>query len=276
MPFVYDVYASAIVVDTGANAIRMEENGTAFTCTLTAGTYYLALAGSAGGADNFCAHLKARLEASSPGGATYTVTYRVIANPDSSSLTGQITIANTAGDTQVLGSSGITTFDVAQLGFVAGADSAQSSSLVSTRSPSATWLSSMPAPVVDPGGLSASVSQHRTQGGATHTFVNADPVEVRETEVQFEVAARTWYRTANGLATSDPNKSFERFWRRIIDGRTVRLYQAELSGTTAEAIVSTEIVGDFVLVDPLTEWRPARDSDVPTYAWRLGWREYVA
>lgn len=270
----YYVLARELVLTSANNQFIVSEDGGAdVTITLTAGSYYLYGDGTESG--DLCEEIAAQLNAHASLSNTYTCSYTASIDNSAFALTGSVTITTNGTSINVKGStySGTATFDMYWIGFSRNTNSGLTS-VSGVVSPSITWCPDQPPTLIDGDRVEGQSIQHRGPSGRRHTFVVDDPVEYRALRFDFTTAERA----KNSTSWSPYTSSFQLFWEDIRQGMPIKLFSTTVSSGTDLTTLTTasHLVDDYVLSSPLEEFRPTRDTPVPTWAWDIELAEYFS
>jgi len=259
MSVLYPVLLAEVVVDATNGDIRFLEDATPHVATIAPGTYFLR---GDGAADDLA---KAVGDAFLAAGAfTYDPRLAVHATLGAGN-SATFDLFQIDGGLTINGGHASTTFDVTLLGYPA-ADTVSFGS-----SPRCIWVGAEPLARNDPT-FDAITRQTRMTGGQVRTFDRGGPYDVRELEVAFSPASRTF------AGTDEPGASFAEWWARARDGRALELHEAEDNEGTLVDLDEDTLVGTFVLDDASCgAFRPRRfEPGLELYGWTLGLRGYVA
>jgi hypothetical protein len=262
----YVLCAPHTLTASNNDIVVSEDGGADTTISLGVGDFYCYGDGSE--TNDLCKAIADALNNEGTFSNTYTATYA--ADIDGSGRTGAVTITTNGTSLNIKGAHANSTFDWYTVGH-ANATSGPFTSYSGVLSPSITWLSDQPPELVDGDRVEGRAVQHRApSGGSRHTFVVEDPVEHRRLRYNFTHKERAWSRDSNGGITV-PYSAFQYHWEtHYRKGKTLRLYSEDISsGTTLDTLSSADLIGTFVMSDPLDAWRPTRDTPVPTWAWEL-------
>ena len=168
----------------------------------------------------------------------------------------------------------MTTFDLNLIGHAnATLGPALSGDIVSTLSPSASWLSDQPPVFADPMSFGGTVVQHKGPQGHRHTFIVGDVIEERTLGFGLNASERSLV----SYSSSDPNRTFQNFYSRLRAGTEFRLYKEDSPlGTSVDTLSSADLIGTYKMTSPLDKWSVERDSPVPTFEWEIEIAEHVA
>jgi hypothetical protein len=269
----YDVLCHEVVITAGSNDVIACTGSVigAGTATITPGAYYLHGDGTVSG--DLCKAIKDALDTEyTP--TTFTVAYA--GKTTTAGVTGTVTITPSSGTIQLLDASAQSSFDLQLIGHANGANTATSTPLVSTLSPSATWVADQPRVLIDQAHFDRpGIHQHRTPAGQRHTFASSSPAEARQ--IAWEHVYKD--RVLVEHSSADVYRTFANFWETIGDGRTVRLYaDVEASAGTLATLAAADLVGTYVIdAGDAVAWNPSRT--VPAaglFGWQILLWEYVA
>lgn len=273
MTATYPVFSGRIAITSANNVIKFSEDGSALTCTLTAGTYFLRNSSTTTDADNFLYHLKTQLEAT--GANTYTITIALSISAGSPSATITVTRASGSVTFALLFANAATTFDPAILGFAASDTADDANAKASTLSPSCLWVGPDVLEQSDPD-YENDATISRAMGGQVRGFKRGGPYDVRDLSFAFIDPKRA---IASAIA-ADPDRAWSEWWSLHSDGRRFEYHEAAISsGSTLAALSASTKVGTawHLDEDSVKAMRPRRlQPGLELYGWPARLLGYVA
>lgn len=260
----YPLIRRAVTITSANQRIRWQEGATVGIATVAQGTYWL----RDSGVDSLLLAVKAAIEAVTASTNTYTLTSTrsVLATQP----TGTVTITKSSGaDTfALLGAPHVlNTFPLHALGFAV--DTALDVlPIVSTKSPSAIWVSNDMLAIDEPDVRGEVFGEDPSRGGVVVAGAQSDPWDEYLWELAYVARNRVW-QEANAV---DPNATWEAFWRRIRSGPVL-----ELARLAPQTFTMTDLAGQWVLDKPGRERiGVARlNAGNPVYRWPLRFQKWV-
>lgn len=258
----YPLLRRAVTITTANQAIRVNEGGTAYTALVAPGVYWVRDAG----ANSLNLAVKTAIEAITPTN-TYSVTTVPSINPATSNATTTITRLTGAATFGILAASFLTTFPMHALGFAVDT-AVDASPKVSTKSASGLWVSNDMLTFDEPDETGEVYGDLPTRGGVILPGSQSDEWQMYRWAVAYVARNRTWTE-AN---TSDPNATWQAFWRHVRAGAVLEL--ARLNATT---FVETALAGQWVADKPTrANVGPVRRSaGSPIYSWPMVFQKWV-
>lgn len=249
---------SAVEIDADNDTIMLDELGVVAVATLTHGTFFVRGDGTA---DDLLANIATALGAAFVGGNTYGVTLTTNGtipslNVTASSPSGIVRVAGILGGNvyRVRWLHASTTFDPAILGFAAEKAAANLNSETSTLSPSAIWVPSDRHIDLIPE-LATVRAENELASGGLDVVDRSDVAHSRRVLFQLIDGRRVWAHRI----TSDPDRSWGRFWSRVKDGRALELHELDLQSGSS-SLLGAMSSSTRHTSDDVTQWVLAGES----------------
>ena len=257
----YPLIRRAITITSSNNAIQFREGATTATATVAAGVYFLR---STGG---LLAAVITALQAATASANTYTAT--LTTSVVASQPTGVVTITRAGADAfQILGASVSTTFPLHAIGFASVDTALDAAAKASTLSPSALWVSNDMLTVDEPDITGEVFGETPSRGGSLSAGSQSDAWDRYRWAVSYVARRRVWQEAS----TTDPNATWEAFWRRIRSAPVLEL--ARIDPTTfAVTDVPNQWVADLATRTSVGPVRLSAGS--PIYSWPMTFEKWV-
>ena len=259
----YPLLRRAITITSANNVIRFRENATTTNATVAPGVYFLKATGGLLDA------IKAALEAA-PTGSTNTYTLSLTVSVVAGQPTGVVTITRATGTDgfTVAGADVLTTFPLHAIGFDLITTGTSSSPRSSTLSPSALWVSNDMLTIDEPDITGEVFGETPSRGGSLSAGAQSDAWDRYRWAVAYVARRRVW-QEAN---PTDPNATWEAFWRRIRSAPVLEL--ARIDPTTfAVTDLPNQWVADLAT---RTSVGPVRlGPGTPIYSWPMTFERWV-
>lgn len=258
----YPLLRRSVTITTANQAIRLNEGGVAYTALVTPGVYWV----RDSGANSLNLAVKAAIEAITPTN-TYTLTTVASIDPTLPNAVTTLTRATGAATFSIDAATPLTTFPMHALGF-AVATALDSAPKVSTKSASGLWVSNDMLTVDEPDETGEVFGDLPTRGGVVVAGSQSDQWEGYRWAVAFVARARTWTESN----TTDPNATWQAFWRHVRAGAVL-----ELTRLHPVTKVETALAGQWV-ADKATRTNVGpvrRSAGSPIYSWPLVFQKWV-
>jgi hypothetical protein len=258
----YPLLRRAITITSSNNVIRFREGATTGSAVVAPGVYFLR------GTGGLLAAVLTALEAATASVNTYSVTLSV--SVLAALPTGVVTITRLTGADafRIDGADVATTFPLHAIGFANVTDATTTAPKVSTLSPSGIWVSNDMLTTDEPDFTGEVFGEAPSRGGALSAGAQSDAWERYRWAVAYVARRRVW-QEAN---PTDPNATWEAFWRRIRSAPVLEL--ARIDPTT---FAVTDLPGQWV-ADLATRQSvgPTRlGPGTPIYSWPMSFEKWV-
>ena len=267
----YPLLRRAITITSANNVIRWREGASTQNATIALGpggtpkVYWL----RASGTDSLLDAVRVAIEAAPTGsGNTYSVTLTV--SVVAGQPTGAVTITRTSGaDGFTIGGADVlTTFPLHVLGFDLVTPTTTSTPKVSTLSPSGLWVSNDMLTVDEPDITGEVFGETPSRGGSLSAGSQSDAWDRYRWAVSYVARRRVWQEAS----TTDPNATWEAFWRRIRSAPVLEL--ARIDPTTfAVTDLPNQWVADLATRTSVGPVRLSAGS--PIYSWPMTFERWV-
>jgi len=257
----YPLIRRAVTITTANQNIRLNEGGVLYTALVTPGVYWV----RDSGADSLNLAVKAAIEAVTPTN-TYAIT--TVASIDPTLPNATTTITQTGGATfSIAAASVLTTFPMHALGFAVNT-ALDTSPKVSTKSASGLWVSNDMLTIDEPDETGEVFGDLPSRGGVVFAGSQSEEWEMYRWAVAYVARARTWLEGN----TSDPNATWQAFWRYLRTGAVLELARLD-AVTRAETAMSGQWVADKATRANVGPVRRAAGS--PIYSWPMVFQKWI-